>query len=68
MKRIIVFLLAASLMLALCAATVGAKEGHALDLVIGTEGEGEEISAQKGCHDIRHGADDLGAGIHAVKH
>lgn len=42
MKRIIVFLLAASLMLALCAATVGAKEGHALDLVISTPKSGND--------------------------
>ena len=44
MKRIVVFLLAATLMLSLCATFVSAKEGHALDLVIGTEGEGEEIT------------------------
>ena len=44
MKRIVVFLLAATLMLSLCATFVSAKEGHALDLVIDTEGEGEEIT------------------------
>lgn len=44
MKRIIVFLLAATLMLSLCAVSACAKEGHALDLVIGTEDEGAEIA------------------------
>jgi hypothetical protein len=44
MKRIVVFLLAATLILSLCAVLVSAKEGHALDLVISTEGEGEEIT------------------------
>lgn len=45
MKRLLVFLLAASLMLSLCAVTVSAeKSGHALDLVIGTSENGEELS------------------------
>ena len=44
MKRIVVFLLAATLILSLFTVLVSAKEGHALDLVIGTEGEGEEIT------------------------
>lgn len=44
MKKFLVFLLAASLMLSLCAVTAGAKSGHALDLVIGTSENGEEFS------------------------
>ena len=45
MKKIIVFLLAATLVLSLCALSACAMEGHALDLVIGTpEGGSDEFS------------------------
>ena len=40
MKRILVFLFAASLMLSLCVMTAGAKSGSALDLVIGSPESG----------------------------
>ncbi len=42
MKKLIVFLLSASLLLSLCVMTAGAKSGHALDLVIGTSESGSD--------------------------